>query len=144
MQSSHVFDDLSVEENIALGQEIDQQRMDNILQETGLLSLKGKVPSNQTLSGGEKQRLEIARALYHKRQFILADEVKANLDAKNQEKINQLLFSLPQAVVEVIHHYTKEDLKRYDKVIHLKDVYKRQGKDHRRHDLYRPYIHPQP
>ena len=57
---------------------------------------------------------------YHKRQFILADEVKANLDAKNQEKINQLLFSLPQAVVEVIHHYTKEDLKRYDKVIHLK------------------------
>ena len=120
LQSSHVFDDLSVEENIALGQEIDQQRMDNILQETGLLSLKGKVPSNQTLSGGEKQRLEIARALYHKRQFILADEVKANLDAKNQEKINQLLFSLPQAVVEVIHHYTKEDLKRYDKVIHLK------------------------
>ena len=45
---------------------------------------------------------------------------QANLDAKNQEKINQLLFSLPQAVVEVIHHYTKEDLKRYDKVIHLK------------------------
>ncbi len=89
LQSSHVFDDLSVEENIALGQEIDQQRMDNILQETGLLSLKGKVPSNQTLSGGEKQRLEIARALYHKRQFILADEVKANLDAKNQEKINR-------------------------------------------------------
>ncbi|MDU7299012.1 MAG: ATP-binding cassette domain-containing protein [Finegoldia magna] len=89
LQSSHVFDDLSVEENIALGQEIDQQRMDNILQETGLLSLKGKVPSNQTLSGGEKQRLEIARALYHKRQFILADEVKANLDAKNQEKIKR-------------------------------------------------------
>ena len=120
LQSSHVFDGLSLEENIALGQEIDQQRMENILQETGLLSIKGKVPSNQTFSGGEKQRLEIARALYHKRQFILADEVKANLDAKNQEKINQLLFSLPQAVVEVIHHYTKEDLKRYDKVIHLK------------------------
>lgn len=120
LQSSHVFDGLSLEENIALGQEIDQQRMDNILQETGLLSLKGKAPSNQTFSAGEKQRLEIARALYHKRQFILADEVKANLDAKNQEKINQLLFSLPQAVVEVIHHYTKEDLKRYDKVIHLK------------------------
>ena len=48
---------------------------------------------------------------------------QANLDAKNQEKINQLLFSLPQAVVEVIHHYTKEDLKRYDKVIHLKSSY---------------------
>lgn len=120
LQSSHIFDGLSLEENIALGQKIDQNRMDHILQETGLFSLKGKTPSNQNLSGGEKQRLEIARALYHKRQFILADEVKANLDANNQEKISQLLFSLPQTVVEVIHHYTPEDLKRYHQVIHLK------------------------
>ena len=103
-----------------MGQEIDSKEWITSCKKQGSSSLKGKVPSNQTLSGGEKQRLEIARALYHKRQFILADEVKANLDAKNQEKINQLLFSLPQAVVEVIHHYTKEDLKRYDKVIHLK------------------------
>ena len=41
---------------------------------------------------------------------------KANLDLKNQEKISQLLFSLPQTLVEVIHHYSEEDLKRYDKV----------------------------
>ena len=32
------------------------------------------------------------------------------------------LFTSLEAVVEVIHHYTKEDLKRYDKVIHLKKV----------------------
>ena len=102
-----------------MGQELDSVRIEEILQQTGLKALQGKTPSNQTLSGGEKQRLEIARALYHNRQFILADEVKANLDLKNQEKINQLLFSLPQAVVEVIHHYSEEDLKRYDKVIKL-------------------------
>ena len=119
LQSSHVFDGLTLEENIALGQELDSVRMEEILQQTGLKSLQGKTPSNQTLSGGEKQRLEIARALYHNRHFILADEVKANLDLKNQEKISQLLFSLPQAVVEVIHHYSDEDLKRYDKVIKL-------------------------
>lgn len=102
-----------------MGQEIDSVRMEEILQQTGLKALQGKTPSNQTLSGGEKQRLEIARALYHNRQFILADEIKANLDLKNQERISQLLFSLPQAVIEVIHHYSKEDLKRYDKVIKL-------------------------
>ena len=119
LQSSHVFDGLSLEENIALGQELDSVRMEEILQQTGLKALQGKTPSNQTLSGGEKQRLEIARALYHNRQFILADEVKANLDLKNQEKISQLLFSLPQAIIEVIHHYSEEDLKRYDKVIKL-------------------------
>lgn len=119
LQSSHVFDGLSLEENIALGQELDSVRMEEILQQTGLKDLQGKTPSNQTLSGGEKQRLEIARALYHNRQFILADEVKANLDLKNQEKISRLLFSLPQTLVEVIHHYSEEDLKRYDKVIKL-------------------------
>ena len=110
---------MSLEENIALGQEFDSRRMEEILQQTGLKGLQEKTPSNQTLSGGEKQRLEIARALYHNRQFILADEVKANLDLKNQEKISQLLFSLPQTLVEVIHHYSEEDLKRYDKVIKL-------------------------
>ena len=119
LQSSHVFDGLTLEGNIALGQELDSVRMEEILQQTGLKALQGKTPSNQTLSGGEKQRLEIARALYHNRQFILADEVKANLDLKNQERISQLLFSLPQAVLEVIHHYSEEDLKRYDKVIKL-------------------------
>lgn len=119
LQSSHIFDSLSLEENIALGQELDTVRMDEILQQTGLKTLQNKNLSNQTLSGGEKQRLEIARALYHNRQFILADEVKANLDFKNQEKISQLLFSLPQTLVEVIHHYSEEDLKRYDKVIKL-------------------------
>ena len=119
LQSSHIFDGLSLEENIALGQELDSVKMDEILRQTGLKALQSKTPSNQTLSGGEKQRLEIARALYHNRQFILADEVKANLDLKNQEKISQLLFSLPQTLVEVIHHYSEEDLKRYDKVIKL-------------------------
>ena len=119
LQSSHIFDGLSLEENIALGQELDSVKMDEILRQTGLKALQSKTPSNQSLSGGEKQRLEIARALYHNRQFILADEVKANLDLKNQEKISQLLFSLPQTLVEVIHHYSEEDLKRYDKVIKL-------------------------
>lgn len=119
LQSSHIFDGLSLEENIALGQKLDTVRMDEILRQTVLKTLQNKNLSNQTLSGGEKQRLEIARALYHNRQFILADEVKANLDFKNQEKISQLLFSLPQTLVEVIHHYSEEDLKRYDKVIKL-------------------------
>ena len=81
--------------------------------------MKNRTLSNNSLSGGEKQRLEIARALYHDSQLILADEIKANLDSENSRKISALLFSLPQTVIEVIHHYTEEDLKHYDQVIHL-------------------------
>ena len=42
-----------------------------------------------------------------------------DIDSGNSRKISDLLFSLPQTVIEVIHHYTEEDLKHYDQVIHL-------------------------
>ena len=105
LQSSHVFDDLSVEENIALGQEIDQQRMDNILQETGLLSLKGKVPSNQTLSGGEKQRISIARAILKDAPIVVLDEATAYADPENEHQIQKAFDGLikNKTVIMVAH-----------------------------------------
>lgn len=118
-QSSHYFDDLSLTDNITLGSVIDQTKLDKILRQTGLEDLKHRRLSDDSLSGGEKQRLEIARALYHESKLILADEVKANLDLENSRKISDLLFSMPQTVIEVIHHYTEEDLKRYNQVIKL-------------------------
>lgn len=120
LQSSHYFDGLSLEENICLGKDLDASKITWILNETGLVQLKDKPVSNQSLSGGEKQRLEIARALYHDSLFILTDEVKANLDKENNRKISELLFQIPQTVIEVIHHYSPEDLERYDQVIELR------------------------
>ena len=119
LQDSHYFDTLSLEDNILLGLDKNKETLNHILKKTGLEHLKNRTLSNDSLSGGEKQRLEIARALYHDNQLILADEIKANLDSENSRKISDLLFSLPQTVIEVIHHYTEEDLKHYDQVIHL-------------------------
>ena len=42
-----------------------------------------------------------------------------DIDSENSRKISDLLFFLPQTVIEVIHHYTEEDLKHYEQVIHL-------------------------
>ena len=42
-----------------------------------------------------------------------------DIDSENSRKISDLLFFLPQTVIQVIHHYTEEDLKHYDQVIHL-------------------------
>lgn len=119
LQDSHYFDTLSLEDNILLGLDKNPETLNHILKKTGLEHLKNRTLSNDSLSGGEKQRLEIARALYHDSQLFLADEIKANLDSENSRKISDLLFSLPQTVIEVIHHYTEEDLKHYDQVIHL-------------------------
>ena len=62
------------------------------MRKVGLLSRSNHYPSQ--LSGGEKQRVSIARALINNPQIILADEPTGNLDKKNSEDVIKLLFQL--------------------------------------------------
>lgn len=120
LQESYYFDNLGLYENISLGKPINHEKIEDVLTKVRLPYLKEKNGiTNQSLSGGEKQRLEIARSLYYEKDFILADEVKSNLDKQTAQEIEDVLFSLHQTVIEVIHHYSDETLKRYDKIIEL-------------------------
>lgn len=119
LQESYVFDGLFIEDNITLGKSLDDMKMNKILNRVNLACFKGQILYGEQLSGGEKQRLEIARALYHDCDLILADEVKSNLDKKNAGQISDILLSLPQTLVEVIHHYDDKILDKYDTVIDL-------------------------
>ena len=125
LQDSYCFDDLSLEENIALGKTINQDSMQTILEKVNLLPLQHQTLNSNELSGGEKQRIEIARALYAENSLILADEIRSNLDKENSQKMEDILFDIPQTVIEVIHHYTDDSLKKYDQVIDLSALPKR-------------------
>lgn len=120
LQDSYCFTGLTLVDNIVLGSFWDEGRLKTVLEQTKLTALLDKTMSNDKLSGGEKQRLEIARSLYHNRPLILADEIKSNLDKANAQLVEDLLFSLPQTLVEVIHHYSDESLARYHQVLELK------------------------
>ena len=119
LQDSYCFNELTLEENIALSKTFNVDKMDRVLNLVNLSYLKGKVINPDTISGGEKQRIEIARSLYHDSTLILADEVKSNLDAANAKQIEEILLTIPQTVIEVIHHYNDDTLKHYDHVIDL-------------------------
>ena len=75
------------------------------------------------LSGGEKQRVAVARALINNPEVILADEPSGSLDSKNKEELNKIFFELRdkfgQTFVIVTHDETLATLT--DRTIHLKD-----------------------
>ena len=75
------------------------------------------------LSGGEKQRVAVARALMNNPAVILADEPSGSLDSKNKEELHKLFFELRdkfgQTFLIVTHDETLATLT--DRTIHLKD-----------------------
>jgi|TARA_B110000459_G_C16577923_1_gene479765 lipoprotein-releasing system ATP-binding protein len=75
------------------------------------------------LSGGEQQRVSVARALMNDPEIILADEPSGNLDSKTAEKLHELFFKLrdsnKQTFVIVTHNNKLADLA--DKKITIKD-----------------------
>lgn len=84
-----------------------KQRIDEVLEKVGL-SYKGyKLPHQ--LSGGEQQRVVIARALLNQPQIILADEPTGNLDPETSIEIMELLVNISkngQAVVMATHNHS--------------------------------------
>ena len=95
-QAFHLLPHLSVERNIALPLSLNgvtgepaRVRIEEMLAAVGL---SGRGPSSPgELSGGEMQRVAVARALVHKPQLVLADEPTGNLDADSAAEILELL-----------------------------------------------------
>lgn len=91
------------------------------LDSVGLLDKEKMIASK--LSGGEKQRVSIARAIVNNPEIILADEPTGNLDSKNGDMIMSLLkrISKEDKIVIVITHNDEQSIKYGDKIYRLND-----------------------
>ncbi len=88
------------------------------------LGLKERIHHKPSeLSGGEKQRVAVARALINKPSVVLADEPSGNLDSANREELHDLLFQLRDDFGQTFVIVTHDDhfAERSDKIIHIKD-----------------------
>jgi putative ATP-binding cassette transporter len=85
------------------------EEIGDALHKVGLDHLKEKieeeVPWDQTLSGGEKQRLAFARLLLHNPDIVVLDEATSALDEKSQDKIMEMVIGeLPKATIVSVGH----------------------------------------
>ena len=98
-----------------------RQRAGELLAFMGLSDRASHKPAE--LSGGEKQRVAVARALMTQPAVILADEPSGSLDSKNKEELHQLFFDLRdqfgQTFVIVTHDESLAAIT--DRTIHLRD-----------------------
>ena len=113
-QDFQLLSDRSVEENLRFvlratgwkNKQAMKQRIDDVLDKVNLKFKEFKMPHQ--LSGGEQQRVVIARALLNDPEIILADEPTGNLDPETSDEIMKILFDIAstgRAVIMATHNY---------------------------------------
>jgi len=125
-QDYNIFEEFSAYENIIMpflidNKEPDKDRVRNIMDSLNISHCRDKFPSQ--MSGGEQQRVSIARALAIEPAVIFADEPTGNLDAENAKEVAMLLGKAArqfnQTIVMVSHDRQMTDFA--DRIIQIQD-----------------------
>jgi ABC-type lipoprotein export system ATPase subunit len=124
-QAFHLLPELTGLENILLPARLDGRRPATargleLVERLGLAEVAERLPT--VLSGGEQQRLAIARALVNDPELVLADEPTGNLDTESGETVLELLRAIAdegRAVLLVTHE--REATRRADRVLRLEE-----------------------
>ena len=126
-QQIYLFND-TIRNNICLYKRVDDVIVEEACKDSGLedfikeVSLDYVVGQNGAmLSGGQKQKIALARALIHDKPIVIFDEATSNTDAYSEQQINGLLDTkLKEKTVIVITH-KKEILSKVDQIVVLKE-----------------------
>jgi len=129
-QNVFLFDD-SILNNITLYNEYKLEDIFNTIEKVGLSkyinnlqdNIYSKIEGNgNNLSGGEKQRIALARALIKNNKWVIMDEATSYLDNETFSTIENLILRLRDVTcITITHRYSKDILEQYDKIFVLKN-----------------------
>lgn len=127
-QFHHLLPEFSALENVCIpgwiagGKKREvQARAEELLKTLGLINRLENKP--QQLSGGEQQRVAVARALINNPSIVMADEPTGNLDSTNAKELHQLFIDLRKQFNQtfLIVTHNEELAQMSDRIIHMKD-----------------------
>lgn len=121
----------SIRDNIDLLSDNDAAKLNKIIEDCQINEFIDSLPNGadtvvdeevNRLSGGQKARIGLARALYNAPDVLLIDEVTSSLDNETAQKIEEMILSLPNTLVIHVSHKPFETLStRYDNIIEMCD-----------------------
>lgn len=127
-QDDALIPELTLAENVELplvllgmGQRERQQRVNELLDTLNLTKRQSAYPP--LLSGGEKQRTAVARAVIHRPHILLADEPTANLDSESAELVLQVMRQLAEQndLTVLVSTHDPRVYEQFDQLIRLRD-----------------------
>lgn len=128
MQEGYIFND-TIAENIAVGEDsIDVKKFQKAIEIANIKDFIQSLPMNKDtqignegvgMSGGQKQRLFIARAVYKSPEYIFFDEATSSLDAKNEKIIMGNLKQFFEGKTAIVIAHRLSTVKKADKIIVL-------------------------
>jgi len=120
----------SIKDNIIMNYKYNEKKFFKVIENLGLIELIESLEDGidtilsselLNLSGGQLQRISIARALYSEKEFLFLDEPFSALDDLNTKRVQDTLLDSEKTVVIISHKISNEVQKRYHEVIKLKN-----------------------
>lgn len=131
-QNPYIFR-ASIMQNIVVFEDeddIDFEKLNSVIDKSGLRDLVSSLKNGyrdylldagSNLSGGEKQRIEIARALYSDKKILLIDEATSSLDLDKAYDLENLFKSLDITIISVCHRKDISYDELYDRILYIRD-----------------------
>ena len=126
-QQIYLFND-TIRNNICLYKQTDERSLMAACEESGLGGLISEVSldyvvgqNGAMLSGGQKQKIAMARALVHDKPIIIFDEATSNADAYSEQQINGLLHTMLKDKTVIVITHKREILSEVDQIVVLQE-----------------------